>query len=74
MEFSFHPKDVPLIQNWENSTMHICQLCLIRYGNYSGKDILSNTELPKSEKLCKTCLDWCFSNGMLKNKEEISKI
>ena len=69
MEFSFHPKDIPLTQTWKNITVHICQICLIRYGNNTEKAV-SNTELPKSDKFCKPCLDWCVSSGMLKKKEK----
>lgn len=31
MEFFFHPRDIPLIQSWKHITVHICQVCLIRY-------------------------------------------
>ena len=70
MEFSFHPRDIPLIQNWNHITVHICQVCLIRHRNYPEKDILPNAEQKKSEKVCKTCSDWCLSNGFTKRKEQ----
>ena len=70
MEFSFHPKDVPLFQSWKHITVHICWICLIRYRNYPEKDILPNAQLQKSKKPCKYCLDWCLSKGFIKRKEQ----
>ena len=57
MEFSFHPKNISLIQSLEHITVYICQICIIRY----GKGISSYTKLQTSEKHCKTCLKWCLS-------------
>ena len=57
MEFSFHPKNISLMQSLEHITVYICQICIIRY----GKGISSYTKLQTSEKHCKTCLKWCLS-------------